>query len=101
MPNHMAMPAPGAPVRTWGPNVSHRNAPGAMRAMALDVRPVRPRVGLVAVPLLLPPPEDSAMGCSFAGVYHFQGSTGSPRASAAATGVPNQKRCQFVTRADG
>src|SRR6185437_14597667 len=47
MPNHMDMPAPGAPVRTCGPKVSHRNAPGAMSAMALLVSPVRPSVGRV------------------------------------------------------
>src|SRR6185312_10251591 len=47
MPNHMDMPAPGAPVRTWGPKVSHRNAPGAISAMALLVSPVRPSVGRV------------------------------------------------------
>src|SRR5690349_7718755 len=52
MPTHMDMPAPGAPVSTCGPNVSHRNAPGAISAMALLVSPVRPSVGLVPDPVV-------------------------------------------------
>ena len=44
MPNHIAEPAIGAPVWAWRANVSHRNAPGAIRAIAFTVRPVRPNV---------------------------------------------------------
>src|ERR671934_219763 len=47
MPNHMLMPAKGAPVSDCGANVSHRKAPGAISAMAFIVRPVRPRVGFI------------------------------------------------------
>src|SRR5690349_4367702 len=43
MPAHIAGPV--APVVDWMKNVSHRNAPGAMSAIAFIVRPVRPRVG--------------------------------------------------------
>src|ERR1700744_1215573 len=44
IPNHMALPAMGAPYSAWIWNVSHKNAPGAMSAMAFTVRPVRPSV---------------------------------------------------------
>ena len=44
MPNQMAEPAMGAPYCDCWANVSHRNAPGAIRAMAFMVRPVRPNV---------------------------------------------------------
>src|SRR5580700_7556250 len=44
MPNHMPWAAIGAPYPHWMKNVNQRNAPGAMRAMALTVRPVNPSV---------------------------------------------------------
>src|SRR5689334_13511214 len=44
MPNHIPWAASGAPYADWMKNVSQRNAPGAMSAMAFDVRPVRPSV---------------------------------------------------------
>src|ERR1700727_221585 len=36
------------PVAPWIANVSQRNAPGAMSAMAFIVRPVRPRVAFIS-----------------------------------------------------
>src|SRR5690349_15485562 len=48
MPNHIEMPAIGLPYADCSENVSHRKAPGAISAMALDVKPVRPSVALVA-----------------------------------------------------
>ena len=59
MPNHMAQPAMGAPYRDCIWKVNHRKAPGAIRAIAFIVRPVRPSVPLVG-------------GCSFAMVHSFQ-----------------------------
>ena len=47
MPNHMSDAAIGAPYRLCMAKVSQRKAPGAMSAMALEVRPVRPNVALV------------------------------------------------------
>jgi hypothetical protein len=44
MPNHIPWAANGAPYALWMKNVSQRNAPGAMSAIAFDVRPVKPRV---------------------------------------------------------
>src|SRR5579862_8693119 len=49
MPNHIDMPAEGAPYNDCIAYVSQRNAPGAISAMALDVSPVRPSVGRVGV----------------------------------------------------
>ncbi len=46
MPIHMAGPV--TPVVDWMKKVSHRKAPGAISAMALLVRPVRPRVGFIS-----------------------------------------------------
>ena len=43
----MAQPAIGAPYSDCSWNVSHRKAPGAISAMALMVRPVRPSVALL------------------------------------------------------
>src|SRR5947209_2075404 len=64
MPSHIDMPAAGAPVRTCGPKVSQRNAPGAMSAIALLVNPVRPRVGL-SVGVV----DGSAIGLRIGGFY--------------------------------
>jgi hypothetical protein len=36
-----------APSVAWGANVSQRNAPGAMSAMAFIVNPVNPKVGVI------------------------------------------------------
>src|SRR5665213_2434881 len=36
-----------APSVAWGAKVSHRNAPGAMSAMAFIVNPVNPKVGVI------------------------------------------------------
>src|SRR5437660_11905933 len=47
MPNHMSDPAMGAPYCDCMAYVSHRNAPGAISAMAFMVSPVRPRVGFI------------------------------------------------------
>src|SRR5438132_3250569 len=44
MPNHMPCAAIGWPYADWMKKVSHRNAPGAISAIALTVNPVRPRV---------------------------------------------------------
>src|ERR1700752_4009977 len=60
MPNHIPWAAIGAPYAHWMKNVSQRNAPGAISAIAFDVNPVSPRVdggfvaavGWVAMPLL-------------------------------------------------
>jgi hypothetical protein len=49
MPNHMALPAIGAPYSAWIWNVSHKNAPGAIRAIALMVSPVKPSVARLDV----------------------------------------------------
>src|SRR5512142_2223257 len=49
IPNHMAEPAMGAPYRDCIWKVSQRKAPGAISAMALMVRPVRPSVGRLDV----------------------------------------------------
>src|SRR5713226_10574466 len=46
IPNHMPAAARGAPYEAWMKNVSQRNAPGAISAIALTVRPVRPNVAL-------------------------------------------------------
>jgi len=46
IPSHIAGPV--TPVVAWIKKVSQRNAPGAMRAMAFIVRPVRPRVGFIS-----------------------------------------------------
>jgi hypothetical protein len=35
------------PSVAWGANVSQRNAPGAMSAMAFIVNPVKPKVGVI------------------------------------------------------
>lgn len=43
----MAQPAKGAPYSDCSWNVSHRKAPGAISAMALMVRPVKPSVALL------------------------------------------------------
>jgi hypothetical protein len=37
----------GAPYALWMKKVSHRNAPGAISAIAFEVKPVRPSVALV------------------------------------------------------
>src|SRR5713101_6739814 len=47
IPNHMPQAATGAPYEAWMKNVSQRNAPGAISAMAFTVRPVNPRVARV------------------------------------------------------
>jgi hypothetical protein len=47
IPSHIAEPADGAPYADCSANVSHKNAPGAISAMAFDVRPVRPSVGFI------------------------------------------------------
>ncbi len=47
-----------APAAACLANVSHRNAPGAISAMAFMVSPVRPRVGFMVT-------VSSAMVCSF------------------------------------
>src|ERR1022692_5078023 len=47
MPNHMAHPAIGAPESACSWKVSQRKAPGAIRAIALTVKPVRPSVGFI------------------------------------------------------
>src|ERR1700736_3290568 len=44
IPNHMPAAANGAPYEAWMKNVSQRNAPGAIKAMALTVKPVKPKV---------------------------------------------------------
>src|SRR5262245_24888926 len=44
MPNHIPCAASGAPYAHWMKKVSQRNAPGAMSAMAFEVRPVNPSV---------------------------------------------------------
>src|ERR1700694_1802682 len=44
IPNHMPCAANGAPYEAWMKNVSQRNAPGAINAMALTVKPVKPKV---------------------------------------------------------
>src|SRR5579864_4808635 len=44
IPNHIPDAATGAPYEAWMKNVSQRNAPGAISAMAFTVRPVNPRV---------------------------------------------------------
>ena len=56
MPNHMAHPAMGAPYSDCIWNVSHKNAPGAISAIAFTVRPVSPNVAL-EVEDLSPLPE--------------------------------------------
>src|SRR5262245_50374334 len=48
MPNHIPWAAIGAPYALWMKNVSHKNAPGAMSAMAFEVNPVRPSVALLS-----------------------------------------------------
>src|ERR1700682_389504 len=53
MPGHMsravtAVP-PGTVCAAWIWSVIHKNAPGAIRAMAFTVTPVRPRVGRIPV----------------------------------------------------
>ena len=53
MPIHIAEPADGAPYADCSSNVSHKNAPGAISAMALLVSPVRPNVGFI-VPWAVP-----------------------------------------------
>src|ERR1051325_2925581 len=50
MPDHMEGPV--TPVLAWMKKVSHRNAPGAMSAIAFIVRPVRPSVGCILTSLL-------------------------------------------------
>ena len=47
MPIHIDGPV--APVPACAAKVSHRNAPGAMSAMAFMVRPVKPKVGFISV----------------------------------------------------
>src|SRR5277367_363334 len=46
MPAHIARPD-GYAYPAWTTNVIHRNAPGAMSAIALTVTPVKPRVGTI------------------------------------------------------
>src|SRR5271155_2418706 len=46
IPAHIARPD-GYAYPAWTTNVIHRNAPGAMSAMALTVTPVKPRVGTI------------------------------------------------------
>src|SRR5579864_3019746 len=46
MPSHIAGPV--TPVVAWAKNVSHRNAPGAMSAIAFIVSPVKPNVGFIS-----------------------------------------------------
>src|ERR1039458_5773503 len=48
-PIHMDEPAMGAPYKGCPCSVSPRNAPGAISAIALIVRPVRPSVGFIVV----------------------------------------------------
>src|ERR1035437_2525992 len=55
MPNHIADPAIGAPYSDCIWNVSHKKAPGAISAIALTVRPVKPSVALVVEDLSPPP----------------------------------------------
>jgi hypothetical protein len=61
MPNHMALPATGAPYSDCIWNVSHKNAPGAMSAIALIVSPVSPSVAFVVGPDAVEGPVFSAM----------------------------------------
>ncbi len=51
-----------APVAAWITNVSQRNAPGAISAIAFIVRPVRPNVGFILTS------ELSAIGLLLSGV---------------------------------
>src|SRR5271163_1711830 len=46
IPAHIARPD-GYAYPAWTTNVIHRNAPGAMSAIALTVTPVKPRVGTI------------------------------------------------------
>src|SRR5580698_5913821 len=72
MPNHMPCAASGAPYEAWMKNVSHRNAPGAISAIAFEVRPVNPSVvgGFVGVSAAMHAPSSSvrADGWSVRGV---------------------------------
>ncbi len=53
MPGHMSRAVtsvpPGTVCAAWIWSVIHKNAPGAIRAMALTVTPVRPSVGRIPV----------------------------------------------------
>src|ERR1700730_2306107 len=52
MPGHMSSavtPPPGTVWAAWIWSVIHRKAPGAIKAMAFTVTPVRPRVGRIPV----------------------------------------------------
>src|SRR5581483_377105 len=51
----MAQPASGAPYSDCSCRVSHRNAPGAIGAIALMVRPVKPSVALLVEDLFVVP----------------------------------------------
>src|SRR5512142_1931766 len=64
MPNHMAEPAIGAPYSDCIWKVSQRKAPGAMSAMALMVRPVKPSVGRLDVVPADVEGEDALVACS-------------------------------------
>lgn len=57
----MAQPARGAPYSDCSWKVSHRNAPGAISAMALIVKPVKPSVALL-VEDEPPDPDDLLIG---------------------------------------
>ena len=48
-PSHMLLAPVGAPYKDCSWKVSQRNAPGAISAIALIVRPVRPNVGFIVV----------------------------------------------------
>src|SRR5579872_2407179 len=67
----MAQPAIGAPYRDCSWNVSHKNAPGAISAMALIVRPVKPSVALLVEDE--PPDPDDLLIDSFAIFYLLLG----------------------------
>jgi len=62
----MAQPASGAPYSDCSWNVSQRNAPGAISAIALIVRPVRPSVALVVEG---EPPEEDVLFVGFVSTF--------------------------------
>src|ERR1700690_1519179 len=67
MPIHIALPADGDPYADCSAKVNHKNAPGAISAMALMVRPVNPKVGLVVG--LFPPPGGVGSFVIFVGEF--------------------------------
>jgi hypothetical protein len=50
IPNQIAQPATGAPYCDCSTNVSHKNAPGAISAIAFIVSPVSPSVFFITGP---------------------------------------------------